>query len=82
MTARQSIGLAVRTRPGTGATVATIASGTDLPATCTDTRPTIYGWRGGRSNQWIRVTTHQGTGYAPEAWLQTSEPARDLLPAC
>ncbi|WP_406278800.1 hypothetical protein [Embleya sp. NBC_00896] len=82
VTTRQAIGLEIREKPGKGKTIAEVSEGTDLTATCTADGPNVYGWRGGKSNQWVLVTTAKGVGYAPEAWLETTASAKELLPAC
>ncbi|MGC0415700.1 hypothetical protein [Embleya sp. AB8] len=81
--ARQAIGLEIREKPGKGKTIAEVSTGTELTATCRAKGPVnVYGWRGGKSDQWVLVTTSQGTGYAPEAWLETTGSAKDVLPPC
>ncbi|MFF7247276.1 hypothetical protein ACFZBU_25605 [Embleya sp. NPDC008237] len=80
--ARQAIGLEIREKPGGGKTVAEVSAGTRLTATCRAKGANVYGWRGGKSDQWVLVTTGQGVGYAPEAWLETTGSAKDLLPVC
>ncbi|WP_406299761.1 hypothetical protein OG948_31795 [Embleya sp. NBC_00888] len=80
--ARQAIGLEIREKPGKGKTIAEVSAGTELTATCRAKGSNVYGWRGGKSDQWVLVTTGQGTGYAPEAWLETTGSAKDLLPVC
>jgi hypothetical protein len=82
VTARQAIGLDIRERPGKGKTISTLTTGTELTASCRSEGPNVYGWRGGRSDQWVLVTTPQGEGYAPEAWLETTGSMKDLLPEC
>ncbi|WP_126639984.1 hypothetical protein [Embleya hyalina] len=81
--ARQAIGLEIREKPGKGKTVTEVSAGTQLTATCrAKGGVTVYGWRGGKSDQWVLVTTSQGVGYAPEAWLETTGSVKDLLPMC
>lgn len=81
--ARQAIGLEIREKPGKGKTITEVTAGTQLTATCRakGVAP-VYGWRGGKSDQWVLVTTSQGAGYAPEAWLETTGSVKDLLPMC
>ncbi|MGW9206760.1 hypothetical protein ACWGR4_07195 [Embleya sp. NPDC055664] len=81
--ARQAIGLEIREKPGKGKTITEVTAGTQLTATCrAKGGVTVYGWRGGKSDQWVLVTTSQGAGYAPEAWLETTGSVKDLLPMC
>ncbi|WP_439677763.1 hypothetical protein [Embleya sp. MST-111070] len=81
--ARQAIGLEIREKPGKGKTITEVTAGTQLTATCrAKGAAPVYGWRGGKSDQWVLVTTSQGAGYAPEAWLETTGSVKDLLPMC
>ena len=79
---RQAIGLEIREKPGQGKVIAELAEGTGLTATCTAKGRSVYGWRGGKSDQWVLVTTPKGQGYAPEAWLETTGSAKEVLPTC